>query len=166
MTEIRPFVTQVDEVQNNVASINNNADDDDSTVVTNGSDIPNREILRYTMYVVFDLETTGFCRQRHHIIEMACQLLDPLGEPYGDAFESLVNPFCKLTPFIQNLTGITNRDLYGKPSFAEAANDFFKYIKTTVRQYEEETSTVRDPIHYLNKKCEVPQQHATIIMNS
>jgi DNA polymerase III alpha subunit (gram-positive type) len=76
-------------------------------------------------------------------IEIAGQMLDPLGNQYGDAFESLVNPFMKLTSFITNLTGITTRDLYGKPGFVDVITDFFKFIKTKIRQYEEERSAER-----------------------
>ncbi len=118
----------------------NNEDNDDSSVLSDESEIPDREILCYTMYVVFDLETTGLCRKRNHIIEIAGQMLDPLGNAYGDAFESLVNPFMKLSSFITNLTGITNRDLYGKPGFVDVVTDFFKFIKSKIRQYEEERS--------------------------
>ena len=102
---------------------------------------PDRTLLPRSMYVVFDLETDGLSRERNHIIEIAGQILDPLGNPYGNSFNSLVNPLSKISYLIQNITGITNDDLKGQPLFNEVASDFFKFIMTTIRQYEEENKT-------------------------
>lgn len=45
------------------------------TLVQNVSSVNWERVL----YVVFDLETTGRCRQRDDIIELSAQVLDPSG---------------------------------------------------------------------------------------
>ena len=56
--------------------------------------------LTKTIYVVFDLETTGFVKERNKIFEIAAQIIDPIGIPIPDAnFTSLVNPQQPLSPW-------------------------------------------------------------------
>jgi DNA polymerase III alpha subunit (gram-positive type) len=57
------------------------------------NDTSNDLDLTKTIYIVFDLETTGFGIQRNNIFEIAAQIIDPLGIPIPDAtFSSLINP--------------------------------------------------------------------------
>ena len=61
------------------------------------------------VYIVFDLETTGFSMERHHILEIACELRDSEGNPLIEGqFFSLVKPPTTIPSFITELTGITN----------------------------------------------------------
>ncbi len=149
-TESTSFVTNPDEVLTNEE--NENINDNISIEQSSSSDDdepPDRTLLPTTMYVVFDLETTGLSRERHQIIEIAGQVLDPIGNPYGDSFELLVNPLCPLTYWITNVTGIHDKDLVGQPLFREAVTDFFKYITTAVRQYEEQTNNQMQRIVFI-----------------
>ncbi|NNC84200.1 MAG: GIY-YIG nuclease family protein [Flavobacteriales bacterium] len=71
------------------------------------------------MYVIIDLETTGSYRSDNRITEIALFVHD--GEQVVDSFQSLIDPECKIPPFIQNLTGITNDMVQGRPKFYEVA---------------------------------------------
>lgn len=64
--------------------------------------------LEQVIYIVFDLETTGFSRERNHIIEIAAEFMDHKG--HGDEnkkFAALVRPPTTIPPRITALTGIT-----------------------------------------------------------
>jgi hypothetical protein len=113
-------------------------DKDSSTESDDDDEVQDWSYLLTTMYVVFDIETTGFSKLRNHIIEIAAQMLDPMGQPYGESFSSLINPLRRLNPFIQNLTGIQDKDLFGKPMFKDVATDFAKYITTAIHQFEQD----------------------------
>ena len=127
-TEARVSGTQPDE------NLHPSSDDDSSVQ-------PDRAYLLTTLYVVFDIETTGLSKIRNDIIEIAAQMLDPIGDKLGESFSSLVNPFRRLPPFITTLTGITDGDLYGKPTFSIIGFDLFQYINTSIRQYEQDNNT-------------------------
>jgi DNA polymerase III epsilon subunit-like protein len=128
-------VTQPDEF---LTVNNNNQDDDDRSVHSHETEVPDRKGLPYTMYVVFDLETTGFSRETDQVVEIAAQILNPLGENFGEPFVSLVNPMHPMCFHAKQANGLSNKDLQNQPLFNEVAKDFFKYITTTVHQYEQE----------------------------
>ena len=68
-----------------------------------------RHTLNTTIYVVFDLETTGFSQIRCHIIEIAAEILDPDGIPFEDGrYSSLVKPPKAIPPIVVDLRGINN----------------------------------------------------------
>lgn len=77
---------------------------------------PDRGILINAIikdYTVIDVETTGL-NDNDEIIEIsAIRIRDNLIDDY---FSSLVQPHKKISEFIENLTGITNEDLYDAPS--------------------------------------------------
>lgn len=82
-------------------------------------------------YVVVDLETTGLDAQRDRIIEIgALEVIQ--GKP-GRTFTSLVQPVTAqpgyfVSPFITNLTGITNDQLLGAPRAKQALEAFGKFL--------------------------------------
>jgi DNA polymerase-3 subunit epsilon len=68
-------------------------------------------------YVVTDVETTGSDPYSHRIIEIACVVVRA-GE-IAERMHSLVNPHQFVPPFIEQLTGITNADVYAAPEECE-----------------------------------------------
>jgi len=71
------------------------------------------------MYAIIDLETTGYRNSANRITEIAILIHD--GEKVVDTFQSLVNPECRIPPFIQTLTGIDDTMVSGAPKFYELA---------------------------------------------
>ena len=59
--------------------------------------------------VVFDLETTGTWIEKDRIIEIAMVKLSPSGEK--QVFHSRVNPLMPIPLVVQQLTGITEKDV-------------------------------------------------------
>ena len=70
--------------------------------------------------VALDLETTGLDAQRDNIIEFGAVKFR--GPEVIDTFECLVNPYQPLPPFVQRLTGITQRELDASPPFNAIAD--------------------------------------------
>jgi len=69
-------------------------------------------------YVVIDIETTGLSSEYDEIIEVsAIKISDNIKV---GSFSSLINPNRDISPFITELTGITNKMVQGKPTIAEA----------------------------------------------
>lgn len=137
MTETAPFVTNPDEFRQ---QSDNDDNDDDESVHSHESAPPDRTLLPHTMYVVFDLETTGFSKEIDQIVEIAAQILTPLGDAYGGSFSSLINPLKKLSYYSKQVTGLTDEELSTQPLFHEVATDFFKYITSTIKQYEQDNT--------------------------
>ena len=71
--------------------------------------------------VFVDIETTGVSYQRHRVIEVAVIRVE--NGAVIDSFSSLVDPESPLPPFITRLTGITEADLAGAPSFYDNAEE-------------------------------------------
>jgi DNA polymerase III, epsilon subunit and related 3''-5'' exonucleases len=93
------------------------------------------------VYCVFDLETTGFSRHKHDIIEISAILLDANGviKDSSDSstaalFHSLVKPSAPISPVITGITGITNDFLVASaPAFHEVGENFAKFIRKNCR---------------------------------
>ena len=79
-------------------------------------------------FVALDLETTGLDAAAHRIIEVGAVRFQDGVEV--DIFEQLVNPGEPLSPFITELTGLTDDDLQNQPPFSAVANDLLKFIGT------------------------------------
>ena len=76
--------------------------------------------------VALDLETTGLDSQRDAIIEVGAVKFR--GPEVIDTFQTLVNPYQPLPPFINRLTGITQRELDASPSFNAIAETLSEFI--------------------------------------
>ena len=76
--------------------------------------------------VALDLETTGLDTQRDAIIEVG--VVKFRGAEVIDTFESLVNPYQALPPFVHRLTGITQRELDAAPPFNAIADQLSEFI--------------------------------------
>jgi ATP-dependent DNA helicase DinG len=89
--------------------------------------------------VVFDLETTGHSRQRDEIIEVAGQFLDPIGIQLEDGvFEQLVRPNQCVSPFITQLTTITNDLVRNSERFPAVADAFIRFMQGRADEYSAE----------------------------
>jgi DNA polymerase-3 subunit epsilon/ATP-dependent DNA helicase DinG len=77
-------------------------------------------------FVALDLETTGLEARRDAIIEVAAVKFRD-GEPV-DHFATLVDPGRPIPYEITVLTGITDRDVIGKPRFAQVADHLTRFV--------------------------------------
>lgn len=82
--------------------------------------------------LIYDTETTGLTKHPNakssvqpRIIEWAGILVNEKGEEI-DSLSILINPKQKLDPAITRITGLTDKDLRGEPTFDEVANDFIR----------------------------------------
>jgi DNA polymerase III subunit epsilon len=73
------------------------------------------------MYAVIDLETTGGYAGQDRITEVAIVIHD--GQRIVDEFTSLVNPECRIPPYITEITGISNEMVATAPRFYEIAKE-------------------------------------------
>ncbi|HHU42838.1 MAG: exonuclease domain-containing protein [Bacillota bacterium] len=93
------------------------------------SNSENSDIFKDTLYVIFDLETTGI-GTADKITEIgAVKMKDG---KIVEIFETLVNPEMKLSDNIIELTGITNDMVEGAPKFEEVVADFYKFTRGAV----------------------------------
>lgn len=75
---------------------------------------------------IFDFETTGLSPTEDTIIEIAAIRIRN-GKQVG-TFSLLIDPEREVPEFITNLTGITNEDVKGQPTLAQALPFFLKFI--------------------------------------
>ena len=73
-------------------------------------------------YVVLDIETTGLSPHRDEIIELSALLVRD--DEIVEEFNRLVKPEGEISPFISNLTGITQEMVANAPSISEAILEF------------------------------------------
>ena len=70
-------------------------------------------------FAVVDVETSGGAGDQNRITEIGVLLLDGT-EPVGE-YHTLVDPGVPITPFVKNLTGITDEMVSGQPQFGKVA---------------------------------------------
>ncbi len=70
---------------------------------------------------IVDVETTGGSAAYNRIIEVGIQRIEA-GQVVG-SYSSLVDPGCRIPPEIQQLTGITDRDVADAPTFSQIHRD-------------------------------------------
>ena len=71
--------------------------------------------------VIFDLETTGLDLVKDRIIQISYIKVFPNGEEIRG--NEIINPEIPIPPFITQLTGISNDDVKGKPTFKQIASN-------------------------------------------
>jgi DNA polymerase-3 subunit epsilon len=81
------------------------------------------------MFVIIDLETTGGVYNKEKIIEIGLIKYD--GSKVIDTFETLINPFVKIDPFIEKLTGIKNNELKKSKGFNYYSADIYNFLKNS-----------------------------------
>jgi len=73
------------------------------------------------VYAIIDIETTGGNASRERITEIAIYIHD--GIKVVNEYSTLINPECKVPPFVARLTGITDEMLVDAPKFYEVARN-------------------------------------------
>ena len=92
--------------------------------------------MDHVIYVIFDLETTGFSKDRHHIIEIAAKILGPDSTPVDNGtFHSLVRPPSPIPGMITELTGISNEDVARAPALPEVLFSFIHFMRDTTTTF-------------------------------
>ena len=81
-------------------------------------------------YVVFDIETTGLDSKYDEIIEISGVKVKD--DEIIDTFTSLVKPINPISPFITNLTGISNEMVASSPSIDEVLPKFMEFIEDDI----------------------------------
>jgi DNA polymerase III epsilon subunit-like protein len=116
-------------------------DDDNESNSTSHSNTNDNIDVTKAIYVVFDIETTGLSKDRNYIIELAAQIIDPVGFPLSESsFSSLIKPLKPIPYFITSLTGITMDDVKSQPDFS---------VVGRVQEYEEENENKIDFIVFV-----------------
>jgi DNA polymerase-3 subunit epsilon len=87
--------------------------------------------LRDLTFVVVDLETTGGSAEGGSMITEIGAVKVRGGEVLGE-FQTLVNPYAAIPPFIAVLTGITNSMVAGAPSIESALPSFLEFAQGCV----------------------------------
>ncbi len=77
-------------------------------------------------YTVIDIETTGYDPKWDEIIELAAMRVR--GGVVVDSYVTLVRPSHDISGFIEDLTGITNRDLLTAPFIPQALPGYLDFI--------------------------------------
>ena len=79
-----------------------------------------------TDFVGFDIETTGLDSHIHRITEIGAVRVE--NGVVTKSFQTFVDPGMPIPPEIVQLTGITDRDVYGAPGEAEAVRAFLDFV--------------------------------------
>jgi len=82
------------------------------------------------MYVIVDIETTGGNKNNGRVTEIAAFKHD--GAKVIDSFQTLVNPKMPIPPFVQNLTGISDKMVSEAPLFEEIADEFDQFTANAI----------------------------------
>ena len=89
----------------------------------------------FKSFVAFDIETTGIDHNRDSIIELAAiRVIDgKIIESKEFIFQELVHPYKKrISPIIEDLTGITNEMVYDSREIWEVFKDFAEFIQDDI----------------------------------
>lgn len=81
-------------------------------------------------FAVVDLETTGGKPDTGRIMEIGIVLLDDL--EVVKTYQALIDPGMPIQPFVQNLTGITDAMVQGKPQFSSVAEEVAELLKDRI----------------------------------
>ena len=82
------------------------------------------------MYSIIDVETTGGKFNQEGITEIAIYKFD--GENIVDQFISLINPEIPIQPFVQQLTGITDKMVSNAPKFFQVAKRILEITENSI----------------------------------
>ena len=108
---------------------------------------------------IFDTETTGLVgnsaldlKHQPFMIEFYGCIVNTEGEII-DELEFLCNPGIKLDPVITRITGLTDDDLKGQPTFAEKASELISFIESADGIVAHNLSFDYDIISFDLKRC-------------
>ena len=80
--------------------------------------------------VFLDVETTGASSTTSRVLEIGALRVE--GGKVVKKFKQLIDPTEYVSSFITGLTGITNDDVYGKPIFAQIADELEEMLQEAV----------------------------------
>ncbi|MFC1906160.1 PolC-type DNA polymerase III [Chloroflexota bacterium] len=80
------------------------------------------------IYVSLDLETTGLSPENDAITEVAAIKFE--GDAVVDTFSSLVNPRRTIPLFVQQMCGITQKEVDGAPDISSLVSDIKAFLGT------------------------------------
>ena len=75
---------------------------------------------------IVDIETTGLTARFNRIIEIA--VIKVRSGEVAETYSTLIDPEMRISPYIETLTGITNDDLLGAPTFGAMQKDLFDLL--------------------------------------
>ena len=81
-------------------------------------------------FAVVDLETTGGTAEEGRITEVGIVLLDDC--EVVKTYSALIDPGMPIQPFVQNLTGITDEMVRGKPQFSSIAEEVAELLQDRI----------------------------------
>ena len=87
-------------------------------------------VLESATFAFLDIETTGGNSARDRITEIGIRFWRA-GELVGE-WQTLLNPETRISPFIENFTGISNEMVAGAPLFEEVADELEAQLKGKV----------------------------------
>lgn len=117
--------------------------------------------------IFLDCETTGVdATKGHRLIGIGClEMVD--GELTGRSFHAWLNPSpVQMEPQVEAITGISNRFLEDKPSFADIASDFLAFIdgaELVLHGAEFDLAFIRKELQMAGFVPEWAEQHCTIV---
>jgi len=85
--------------------------------------------IRNILYSIIDIEATGGNAKIGKITEVAIYLYD--GNGVVKEFQSLINPSRPIPPYVQRLTGITDRMVAQAPAFEEVAREIGNLMRNS-----------------------------------
>lgn len=90
------------------------------------------------VFIIFDLETTGFSSTSDDIIELSADVTGRDGVPLEDGgFNRLVNPRRTIPTIVTELTGITDEMVSNEDTFDVAGGDFINFLLNTIDKHSE-----------------------------
>ncbi|WP_296324794.1 3'-5' exonuclease [Treponema sp. UBA3813] len=90
----------------------------------------NRLLHSGAVFCALDTETTGLKPAEERIIEIGAVKFDKNGEL--GRFSTLVNPRILIPHFCQELTGITNKMVFGQKEFKDIADDLLSFLDESI----------------------------------
>lgn len=81
-------------------------------------------------FTIVDIESTGGSPFFSRIIEVG--LLRVQRGEVVEEFQTLINPGIEIPEFITNMTGISEKDLVGKPTFSDIAEDLLSKFEDSI----------------------------------
>lgn len=103
--------------------------------------------LNLSTYVALDFETTGLDPDFDRVIEVAA-IVFKNGKP-KKTFSTLVNPEKNISPFITNITGISNAMVNTAPKESEIINELMK----TIGDHPIVAHNIKFDLNFLTKLC-------------
>jgi DNA polymerase III alpha subunit (gram-positive type) len=89
-----------------------------------------------SVYVIFDIETTGGHRTDDDIIELSAWLCGTDGIHIEEGvYDTIVKPCKPINNFIATLTGITTEMVVDARPFPEVAEEFFDFVHQQFHEY-------------------------------